>query len=941
MNALNIREQFAILEQKDKTFSLLNEINVLKDQCIKENNKEYYYECILLTADVYIEHQNNDEAISLLLKEFKKIDEVIFQKVYLEFLDKLIYLYINKRNYKVALRYITLKEKYINEKDTISKNRFYLELAYVYGEMNDLDKALSYFNQILQNNPDNETKSYVLSNVTKIYIDKNEVKKAKESLNSCLAIETNHEGEVYSDYLLARIFSMEGKNNEAIQLYDNILGNEEINNMTLNIINDYLKLLNNLKKYDQSLLVMNKISLFINATDDLIIKDQFYHNKLDYFIGVNDTNQISNTMKEIDRIEKTINDNEEKINTENSEDDRNDIIEKTTNNLVYRFDVLTNLVNIALHGNTLREIIMDYSSKLQKIINFNELTFVLFNKINEADYQISDSIKCFKYKSGRLYEKNINYEALRDTVVEMMVTKNRDIAIDFSFSRLSFKDIFNGNEYNREEVKYINTIPCIYNNDTFAAVIYSSNENDLTEQTNTVILKLGTKLLESALAIEFANEKNNYLEKTINMVTNDNNIGLFYLNNNTMYLSPYLKKLFSYKHNTISCNEFIKNVAKADYDKYVSKFSEKEKYKVTFKYNLDDKVIQLEEIGEPIYDYNNHICYYQGIIKSLENESIGYALSQKDLDRAIIDLKSKSNTIEFKFSIIKIKGSVDEYVEIKKNFGVEPFYINDGSFIIILENEVNQRTLDRLIKNYATRSAIIRYPRDIINIDEMLSIASIMLDYNKLYFTDDIYRGYIKKNNLVNRIDSILNSDLILNGLEFNTFAGDYIYEIKPEIPGIDIKENINKYLGTALKQKYDDKLVSSIINNNFKHDCFVSVSNEYLLHILNAFDLKRFNNFTFVVCEYDKNINEIFDKLKEKNLKVYVDIKIINLLDAFYFTTGIIKGIFISEKINSNDLHKVLRLANMFELELISYEKINDYKKVTLYSGNFKKIPF
>ena len=104
---------------------------------------------------------------------------------------------------------------------------------------------------------------------------------------------------------------------------------------------------------------------------------------------------------------------------------------------------------------------------------------------------------------------------------------------------------------------------------------------------------------------------------------------------------------------------------------------------------------------------------------------------------------------------------------------------------------------------------------------------------------------------------------------------------------------------------------------------------------------MKRFNNFIFVICEYDKNINEIFDKLKENDLKVYVDIKIINLLDAFYFTTGIIKGIFISEKINPNEFHKVLRLSNMFDLELISYEKINDYKKVTIYSGNFKKIPF
>ena len=937
---MNIREQLTILEQKDKSFSLLKEINSLKDQSIKENNKEVYYGCILLTADVYIEHQNNDEAISLLLKEFKKIDEVVFQKVYLEFLDKLIYLYINKRNYKVALRYISMKEKYVSQNDANAKNRLYLELAYVYGEMSDLDKALTYFNLILENNPDDETKSYVLSNITKIYIDKNDVKKAKESLNACLIVPTNHEGDVYSDYLLAKIFSMEGKTSEAIQLYDNILSNEEINNMTLNIINDYLKLLNSLKQFDKSLLVMNKISLFINATDDLVIKNQFLHNKLDYFIGINDSTQVSYTMKEIEKVEKIINSNEEKINNANIEDDKNDIIEETTSNLVYRFDVLTNLVNIALHGNSLREIIMDYSSKLQKIISFDELTFVLFNKINESDYQMSDTFKCFKFKNNRLYEKNLSYEALRGTIVEMMVTKNRDIAIDFSFSQLSFKDIFNGVEYNKEEVKFLNTIPCIYHNDTFAAIIYSSSENDLTEQTNTVILKLGTKLLESSLVVEFANERNNNLEKVISMVTNDNNVGLFHLNNNTMYLSPYLKQLFGCKHNTMSRNEFLKNIAKADYDKYILETSKKEKYRVSYKYSLDDKVIQLEENGEPVFD-NNQISYYQGIIKSLESESIGYALSQNDLDKEIVELKKKGNSIEFKFSIIKIKASIDEYVEIKNNFGVEPYYLNDGSFIIILENEVNQRTLDRLIKNYSTRCAIIRYPRDIINIDEMLSIASIMLDYNQLYFTDDIYRGYIKKNNLINRIDSILNSELKLNGLEFISYNGKTIYEIKPEIPGIDLKENINKYLGAPLKLKYDDKLVSSIIDNNFKHNCFISVSNEYLLHILNAFDLSRFRNFTFVMNEYDKYTSEIFEKLKEVDMQIYIDVNIINMLDAFYFTTGRIIGVFISDKINQNDVHKVLRLANMFDLDLISYDNVNDYSKVIKYSGNFKRIPF
>ena len=46
---------------------------------------------------------------------------------------------------------------------------------------------------------------------------------------------------------------------------------------------------------------------------------------------------------------------------------------------------------------------------------------------------------------------------------------------------------------------------------------------------------------------------------------------------------------------------------------------------------------------------------------------------------------------------------LDKYQYIKNTFGVEPYYLNDGSFIVVLENECNQRTLDKLVKGFENR----------------------------------------------------------------------------------------------------------------------------------------------------------------------------------------------------------------------------------------------
>ncbi len=930
---MTIKEQYDILLDKEYKFSLLNEINELKEQCVLENNTEYMYKCDLLISDIYIEHQNYNEALNILLKDIKLVDEIVFKNVYIDLLDRLIYLYITKRNYNIALRYISEKEKNIDLNDNDTLNRLYLEYSYVYGDMGDLNKSKEYLLKLLDNNPSYELKSVALSNITKIYVDEKNIDLSKKYLNECIMYANDHESEIYNDYLLAKISVLEGNTKQALMLYDSIFTNEEINSMTLSMMNDYLKLLNSLKKYNKSLLLMNKLSLFINATSDLVVINNFYKNKLEYFIGIKDNVNITVTMKEIEGIEKQINANEQAILNENIEDDKKDIKEKTQEEAFKKVDLLTSLVDTALKGNTLREIIMDFSSKVQKIIGFDELQFVLFNYVNEKEYQISNEINCYKFKNNKLYEKNIPYENIKGSIIELMINKNKPITIDFNELNFEIKDLFSNNLYNKDEYKYLNVIPCLYKDDTFAAVIYSSKTNDLTDHSNYILLKVATKLLESSLIIQFIEENVKSLENSNSFIINENNIGMFHLNNNTLYISDNLKQLLELKRNTISVETYCKKIIKADLNKYLDHLSTNTKSNIKYRYELNDKTIELLEIIEPVTNLNGKILYYQGMIKSLETESIGYALSERDLNEKLNHLKKKQNLIEFKFSIIKIKGNVDEYQNIKNSFGVEPYYLNDGTFIIILENEVNQRTLDKLVKEYNTRCSIIRYPRDIINIDEMLEVVSLMIERSKLYFSNDIYREYVKKNNLINRLDSILEKDFSLISLNFDCFDKEKFYEIKPNLFGFDEKEAIHKLLNGSLLNKYENKFLDTFMKNKFNEKCFINLSNDSIYKLFTEYNYNDFKNITAVMREFNKITPVIIDKLKSYNMKIFIDYSLINKLDAYYFTTGIITGIYVDNSVNV-DGNKLFRLLSMFDLRLICYNNVFDYNKVCYYDN-------
>ena len=69
---MSIKEKYYELLNKEYSFGLINEVNLLKEQCLLENNTEFVYKCNILIADIYIDYQNNNEALNLLLKLYLK-----------------------------------------------------------------------------------------------------------------------------------------------------------------------------------------------------------------------------------------------------------------------------------------------------------------------------------------------------------------------------------------------------------------------------------------------------------------------------------------------------------------------------------------------------------------------------------------------------------------------------------------------------------------------------------------------------------------------------------------------------------------------------------------------------------------------------------------------------------------------------------------------------
>ena len=88
------------------------------------------------------------------------------------------------------------------------------------------------------------------------------------------------------------------------------------------------------------------------------------------------------------------------------------------------------------------------------------------------------------------------------------------------------------------------------------------------------------------------------------------------------------------------------------------------------------------------------------------------------------------------------------------------------------------------------------------------------------------------------------------------------------------------------------------------------------------------FNNLIFVINEHDIYFKEVIDRLAKTDFRIVIDSSLLNDTNIMYFDKKIIKGIYVNKRLDEENRASLIRIASLFNLDIISSFKINEYRK-------------
>lgn len=917
---MDIRDKYNLLANQPFSSELVTQVKELRDQCIITQNREYFYLCNLLLVDIYLDANNYDEALTILNKDVSDFDTATFTNIYVSYLERLIYVYINKRNFRVAYRYVFEKRKYIDNKNRQAINRWYLEMAYIYAEMNQKAKALANLQAILVNLPDEELLSHTLSNLTKLYIDEKMLKEAKQTLNDCLKVTHDEQGITYCNYLYAQICVLEEKYHDALVLYREIF-NGNIDHEALSMSSDYLELLIKMKKYHDAEKFITRITPLLETSNDLDIKKSIQTKKLKLLLAQNNLTSATEILQDINKLDGEILSREELYLSDSSEDEKNNEFYLKLHDLNERIARLLSLLNIAFgEEGELRDLLLEFSQKLESLYQFDEVTFALFDKL--YPYQKAEDIMIFNYKKQRLYEKVINYDNLKDTVVETMLVNGHEVAIDFTNTSLGMVDLFSGQKYVDLNVRYLLALPFSNQTGLFFTVIFKAKDFDLTNIENSLIFKIASTLLEKKITNYFLQEKLKLASLVNDTICDDSYLVYHY--KDKIIVDDKLKAVLQLEHNEISKDEFVDDIIKGDMFKYQNlDFDNLNQYTIEYRLKVNQKY---QKVREKLYSniFGGEI-FYVGTLKFIEEDKFTY--DDERFNIKINELKSRVNNLEFKFAFIRIKARFDKIPLLKEIFNTDCYYLSDDTIVVILENEVNQRTIDKYIKSIDCPLSIVRYPRDLMNIDDIINYSKISLENNILYFTDEMYQKYLKKVSINQLVTQAIQNDLEIWYLKLINNNQKASFELRTKVNGIFNKENVRDYLDYDLLVEYDMKLFNSMKTNN-NNLYFINLCSEALEKLLAANKIKYYPNLNICLDYPHKNLNAMITQLKAIGLKVYVHYRLLDNLNVLDLSSLNLDGLMIYEGLVKEKRDQLLMVAKRFNYSLLTNYEFKDYDK-------------
>ena len=925
------------LELNNKPFSkeVLNAYMDLRKDAKLAGNSEYFYLCGLKIVDIYLEFGSLIQAIELLNKDLDRIDPVTFKNIYVAMLERVIYAYIKKGNFKLAYKFINEKRKYIDNRDHDKVNRWYIEMAYVYGEMGQATKALSCLNAVKENLPDDSTLSYVLSNITKIYIDQNMLDEAKNSLQEALRITTDNEGITYCNYLLAKILLMEGNFLQASELFDSIFNVDNISEDYLGISNEYIAELLKHNELQKAKELLKKTSRDVAKCNDDRIKKYYLLNKVKYIALSLELNNIVDIVSEIDKLEKTITNNDSSNLLEALEDEKAFEVNDRISHFVNNIEKVNLLNNISFNELSLRDNIYNYAKKLEEIISYEQISICLFDKMERLAFlNQNNDFYTYDYHKQRLYERSLDYSYVDKTVLEKIISTNDSLTFDLKNVNLPIMDFNTGKSLQEEGINYCLALPYQKNNSLSIAVIFYTKFIDITSLENEILLKIASSILVNKIN-EWQLIENERFDLTINNYLDNNNYAMIH-NNDDLFINRNLASLLGINANSrytyLKLDDFVKLITNNSNIDYVNCFKDSF-VDITYALKSTNKVLVMNEKAY-LLNYMNKTIYYS--VLALDDKKIeveNQAQSDQVLFNNYIDsLIPKTKELEFKFSFIRLASPKDTLYtkEVVKNVtGAKCYHLDDETYAVILENEVNQRTLERIIKEMGFDAGVVRFPRDLVDLDDIVKFSKICLEAKETFFSEDVYKAFLDKETISKIIDRVIRTDLEFMYMRLGTYLENNSYEVRLNIPGVSLDQDIRKLVDEKALHKYELKILENFkpLNNNDLY--YINTSFSSLNDYINNSDCVRiYQNVIYVVDNFDQDYSSLIKTFNKQHINCIVEYKVLDKLPTNLFLHSYISGIAVFEGLEQSYRHSLIEFVSKIDFPIYANYQFLDYDK-------------
>lgn len=951
---MNIEHKYLKLTNSKLDFSVIGDINKLRNECKSNNNDEYFYLSNLLLIRVYLNEKHFDDSLNLAIRTYNEIDKDAYPKVYLSLIEYIIYIYIEKQNFSSAYLYANEKRHLLDETNKDAVNRWYLEMAYIHESLQEGEKAMTLLKAILANEPDFQTKGVVLGNICRLLISNQMYEESKVYLEECMKIafqQKDKAGIRYCEYLNALLYEGEKKYKFAYKIYADLFkGKVELTNEYLSYLNDFLKLLLKMENYAEAKKLCIRFIDSVSSSVDNSDKKKFYEYYLLSIVYSTSSEvqpEIKSLVNTIALLEKDLKIKKDRLSKEIKDDELFHEVNNKEKDLIKKFDKVINDISLVSLDYSERDYLFNFAKKLETIVPFNEAMFAVFDR-KKLDflpefYSDFNHISTYNYKSQRLYHREISYSDLNDTIIEMIVKGEREIFINFEETAIDIKEIVSQKPYIETKTKYLCAFALEIDSELFACAIFTSNSFDITQKSARTSLKLASKIIQNNLLNIFATESLKYQKTIYDIASSSLEQGMFYYDfkNEKIILTEQFESFLNIDEKEMSISTYNKLISE-NIDKTRKSFIEKSsEYRIEYHLNLNEEILVVEK-GVPYYS-NGNLLFYIVTVNKFRPSMILEKKALVDRILTIDDMNDDNYKYYYGLAITSLEQCnvsnrdfivKSVYKQIKEQCS-ETYLIRDD--LIVARSNEKLTDLKNIIKSINkglvynkqvlpvnVEFSLIKYLEDLSVIDDIVNYFQFIFD-NQIFsskFDSNSFSIYLKQKEVNYCLEQALEEgfeslDLPLTGSDF---SGKHVmYNVK----GLPVGDSC-QYASIPTKVNFEKALFKKIDFSNGEK--YVIKLDPFTLEALindDYFNNRRFDNLIICLDRYVNNIDVIIKWLAQIGIKFFVSNSVFNNIKTESIYLGYIVGIADNSFEDSQ-----LQLYQSLSLYIFSDTKI-DYPKL------------